>query len=41
LTFENESNLVEKLRLIEALFAGAATDGERKAAANAWSEISP
>jgi len=25
----NEAKLIEKLRLIEALFAGAATDGEK------------
>jgi len=39
LTFEDESKLVEKLRLIEVLFAGAATDGERQAAASARERI--
>lgn len=35
----NEANLVEKLRLIEALFAGAATEGEKDAAARARQRI--
>jgi hypothetical protein len=34
-----EERLVEKLRKIEALFAGAATDGERSAAAGAMERI--
>ena len=35
----NETELIEKLRRIEALFAGATTDGERDAAANALQRI--
>lgn len=35
----DEAKLVEKLRLIEALFAGAKTGGERTAAANARQRI--
>jgi len=35
----DEHTLTEKLRLIEALFAGAATDGERQAAAAASERI--
>ncbi|MBS0262009.1 MAG: hypothetical protein JSS02_08625 [Planctomycetes bacterium] len=35
----NEELLVEKLRKLEALFAGAASDGERAAAANAIDRI--
>ncbi len=35
----DESKLIEKLRLIEALFAGAATDGERVAAKRARERI--
>jgi hypothetical protein len=35
----NETKLIEKLRLIEALFAGAATDGERVAADQARQRI--
>lgn len=34
-----EERLIDKLRLIEALFAGAATPGERQAAANARDRI--
>ncbi|HWQ93557.1 MAG TPA: hypothetical protein VN673_17975 [Clostridia bacterium] len=34
-----EQRLIEKLRLIEALFAGAATPGEREAAAQARDRI--
>src|SRR5207245_1826163 len=34
-----EERLIEKLRLIEALYAGAATPGEREAAANARDRI--
>jgi hypothetical protein len=34
-----EAKLVEKLRLIEALFAGAATDGEKAAAGRARQRI--
>jgi hypothetical protein len=34
-----EERLIEKLRLIEALYAGAATPGERQAAANARDRI--
>ena len=37
-TFD-EPRLLEKLRAIEALFAGATTDGERAAAAEARSRI--
>jgi len=37
-TFD-ESRLLEKLRAIEALFAGATTDGERAAAAEARTRI--
>lgn len=33
------AKLIEKLRLIEALFAGATTDGKRDAAANALQRI--
>lgn len=39
MTFDNEAKLVEKLKLVEALFAGAATDGEREAAATARERI--
>ncbi len=35
----NETELIEKLKRIEALFAGATTDGERDAAANALQRI--
>jgi hypothetical protein len=35
----NEAKLIEKLRLIEALFAGAATDGEKLAAERAKERI--
>ena len=35
----DEAKLIEKLRLIEALFAGATTDGERVAAAEARARI--
>ena len=35
----DETKLVEKLRLIEALFAGAATDGEKAAAGRARQRI--
>ena len=35
----NEEKLTEKLKLIEALFAGATTDGERDAAFNALQRI--
>jgi hypothetical protein len=35
----DEAKLIEKLRLIEALFAGATTEGERVAAAEARSRI--
>jgi len=35
----DEEKLIEKLRLIEALHAGALTDGEREAAANALERI--
>ncbi len=35
----NERELIEKLRLVENLFAGAATEGERDAAANAMDRI--
>ena len=35
----NETKLIEKLKLIEALFAGATTDGERDAAFNALQRI--
>ena len=35
----NERELIEKLRLVENLFAGAATEGERDAAANAIDRI--
>jgi hypothetical protein len=35
----DEARLIEKLRKIEALFAGAATDGERTAAAEARARI--
>jgi len=35
----DEARLIEKLRKIEALFAGAATDGERQAAAEARDRI--
>jgi len=35
----DEQQLIEKLRLIERLHAGAATDGEREAAANAKERI--
>jgi hypothetical protein len=31
----DEAQLIEKLRRVENLFAGAATDGEREAAASA------
>jgi hypothetical protein len=36
---QEEAKLVEKLRLIEALFAGAATDGEKAAAGRARQRI--
>jgi len=35
----NENRLIEKLRLIEALFAGAATEGEKDAAEHARARI--
>ncbi len=35
----NETRLIEKLKLIEALFAGATTDGEKDAAFNALHRI--
>ena len=35
----NETKLTEKLKLIEALFAGATTDGEKDAAFNALQRI--
>ena len=35
----DEGQLIEKLRLVESLFAGAATSGERDAAANASERI--
>lgn len=35
----NEHELIEKLRLVENLFGGAATEGERDAAANAMDRI--
>ena len=35
----NETKLIEKLKLIEALFAGATTDGEKNAAFNALERI--
>ena len=35
----NESKLIEKMKLIEALFAGAATEGEKDAAFNAFQRI--
>ena len=35
----DEARLIEKLKRIEALFAGAATQGERTAAANAMQRI--
>ena len=35
----NEQQLTEKLKLIEALFAGAATEGEREAAFNAFQRV--
>ena len=35
----NETKLIEKLKLIEALFAGATTDGEKDAAFNALQRI--
>lgn len=35
----NEQKLTEKLKLIEALFAGAATEGEKDAAFNALQRI--
>jgi len=35
----DEARLIEKLKRIEALFAGAATQGERAAAANAMQRI--
>ncbi len=35
----NEEQLIERLRLVENLFAGAATAGEREAAANARDRI--
>lgn len=38
-TVFDEARLLEKLRHIEALFAGAATDGERVAAAEARARI--
>lgn len=38
-TDENEARLLEKLRRIEALFAGATTEGEREAAASARRRI--
>lgn len=39
IAFVDEARLIEKLRLIEALFAGATTEGERGAAAEARSRI--
>lgn len=35
----DETKLIEKLRLIEALFAGAATDGEKNTAKKAKQRI--
>jgi hypothetical protein len=35
----DERQLIQRLRLVENLFAGAATDGEREAAANAAERI--
>jgi hypothetical protein len=35
----DEQNLIDKLRKVKALFAGAASDGERDAAANAIERI--
>jgi hypothetical protein len=35
----DEEQLIQKLRLVENLFAGAGTDGEREAAANAAERI--
>ena len=35
----NEQKLTEKLKLIEALFAGAATEGEKEAAFNAFQRV--
>jgi hypothetical protein len=35
----NETKLIEKLKLIEALFAGATTEGEKDAAFNALLRI--
>jgi hypothetical protein len=35
----DEQNLIDKLRKVEALFAGAASDGERDAAVNAIERI--
>ncbi len=35
----DEQNLIDKLRKVEALYAGAASDGERDAAANAIDRI--
>ena len=35
----DEQSLIDKLRKVEALFAGAASDGERAAAANAMERI--
>jgi hypothetical protein len=35
----DEQNLIDKLRKVEALFAGAGSDGERNAAANAIDRI--
>ena len=35
----NQAKLIEKLKLIEALFAGAATEGEKDAAFNALQRI--
>ncbi len=35
----NETKLIEKLKLIEALFAGATTEGEKDAAFNALQRI--
>ena len=37
----DDAKLIEKLRLIEALFAGATTPGEREAAAEARERIPP
>jgi len=38
-TVDTETKLIEKLQLIEALFAGATTEGEKEAAASARDRI--